>query len=253
MKYPEVTRLYKFRPYDENSLTMLINGTIWFAKPDSLNDPFDCKIPFDNHINPHELENFLPRYKNFKGISDKQLEEEIQKIHDSKGRLKKEFENIWNIVIHEADEQLNNSGVFCLSQSSTNILMWSHYAESHRGFCVEFIRNSQNDLGDYEKTRRVQYSSDYPTVSPLSPDAFDLKFFTKSKDWKYEKEWRLINEEGNVRKPFPGDISAIIFGLNMPEPQRKAIKNILFERNKIEYLQAIKVKNKFDLEIINAD
>ncbi len=249
MKYPKIKRLFKYYAYNVNSLSVLINGRMWYAKPDSLNDPFDCRIPFNSNINTQDLANFLPRYQKFKRITDKQLEEEMQKMLDPKGRLDKKYEKIWAVLLHEADEQLSNSGVFCLSQNSSNILMWSHYADGHKGFCVEFVRNSQNDLGDYEKTRRVQYRSDYPTVSPLSPDAFDLKFFTKAKDWKYEKEWRLINEEGNVEEALPVDISAIIFGLNMPAPQRETIKNILSERQEIEYRKAVRIENEFKMKI----
>ena len=141
MKYPEITCLYKFYPCNENSLSVLINRTVWFAKSDSFNDPFDCKIPFNNYINLQELENFLPRYKNFKGIPEKQLEEEMQKIRDSRGQVDAEFRKIWSIVLQAADDQLRNSGVFCLSQCNTNILMWSHYADNHKGFFIEFARS----------------------------------------------------------------------------------------------------------------
>lgn len=250
MKYPEITRLYKFYNYNEQALSVLINKTVWFAKPESLNDPFDCKIFFDNSINLQELQNFLPRYMNFKGISEKQLEEEMQEIRGSRGQLDPEFIKIWGTVLKAADEQLTNSGVFCLSQCNDNILMWAHYADNHKGFCIEFERSSQNDLGDYEKTRDVKYRPDYPTISPLSPYAFDLKFFTKAIDWKYEKEWILINEKGDIALPLPGDISAIIFGLKMSSQNKTTIKNILFDNPNIMYRQAEKVPNSFKLKIV---
>jgi hypothetical protein len=63
----------------------------------------------------------------------------------------------------------------------------------------------------------------------------------------------MLNEEGDIELPIPGDISAIIFGLNMPKPQRKTVKNILSDSHEIKYLQSIKVKNKFELEIIDAE
>ena len=132
MEYPEITRLYKFYTYNENSLSVLINRRGWFAKPDSFNDPFDCQIDFDNCINLQKLDDFLPIYRNYKGISEKQLEEEMQKIRDSRGQIDAEFKEIWSKVLKRADEQLRNSGVFCLSQCNTDILMWSHYADHHK-------------------------------------------------------------------------------------------------------------------------
>jgi hypothetical protein len=249
MKFPEITNLYKYYVYNVNSLSVLINRRVWFPKPDSFNDPFDCNIPFDNHINLRELENFLPRYKNIKGLSEKELDEEILKIKNERGQVEGEFKEIYSNVLKVADEQLRNSGVFSLTQCNNNILMWSHYADHHKGFCIEFVRSPQNDLGDYEKTRRVKYPPNYPIVSPLSTDVFDLKFFTKAIDWKYEKEWRLVNEEGNMEKSLPGDISAIIFGLRMPDLHKKAIQKIMSDLPDIKYCQPTKVLNQFKLKI----
>lgn len=141
--------------------------------------------------------------------------------------------------------------MFSLSQCNNNILLWAHYADDHKGFCIEFERKSQNELGDYETTRRVKYRYRYSRLSPLSPNAFDLKFFTKAKDWKYEKEWRLVNEVGDKEILVPGDISAVIFGLRMPDPHKENIQNIMSDLPDIKYRQAMKVPNKFKLKIIN--
>ena len=79
------------------------------------------------------------------------------------------------------------------------------------------------------------------------------------------KKWHLVSdgcsrcskpsddEKGDIELPLPGDISAIIFGLNMHQAERKKIKNIFSEDQEIIYLQAIKVKNKFKLEIVGAE
>ena len=135
--------------------------------------------------------------------------------------------------------------------------MWSHYSDCHRGFCIQFVRSSENDLGNIEKTRPVSYSCEYPSPDSYTENGmegiYDELFFTKAKGWGHEKEWRMLNEKGDIELPIPDDISAIIFGLKMLTPQRKTVKNILSDRHKIKYLQAIKVKNKFELEIIDAE
>jgi hypothetical protein len=134
--------------------------------------------------------------------------------------------------------------------------MWSHYADSHRGFCVEIERQPQNKLGDYDITCRVNYSVDYPSLNFFSSEGnenlFADIFLTKSEDWKYEKEWRMINEEGDKEVCFPGKITSIIFGLNMPENQQKTIRNILSDINEIIFFKANKVQKQFKLEIIDA-
>ncbi len=248
MKYPEITRLYKFYAYNVNSLSVLINRAFWFTKPDSFNDPFDCKVPFDNRINLEELRRFLPRYRRYRGISKKQAEKDIQQIIDSKGQADTKFTEVWSIVLKAADEDLRNSGVFCLSQCNTNILMWSHYADNHKGFCIEFVRGPQNVLGDYDKTRPVKYRAEYPVISPLSLKAPDLKFWSKAADWKYEKEWRLINPQGDIEIPLSVEIFAIIFGLDMTERHKTTIRNIV---PNTRYRQCTKVSNQFGLKIVD--
>jgi hypothetical protein len=72
-------------------------------------------------------------------------------------RIKKSFENV--------RKRQMNYGVFTLSESNSNILMWSHYADNHMGFCIEFSRTSENDLGDPEIAHAVEYSNNFPAIN----------------------------------------------------------------------------------------
>ncbi len=244
MKYPKITRLYKYYACNEHSLSVLKNRAFWFAKPDSLNDPFDCKVPFDNRINLEDLRRFLARYRRYRGISKKQAEKDIQHIIDASGPIDEEFAKVWSNVLKEANENLRISGVLCLSECNSSILMWSHYADNHKGFCIEFVRSPQNDLGDHDKTRPVRYRSQYPVITPLNPKAYDLKFYRKAADWKYEKEWRLLNIQGDITVPLSVEISAIIFGLNMAERHKSTIKRII---PNIRYRQCTIARNQLHL------
>jgi hypothetical protein len=38
------TQLYKYRPVNEFTKDIVCNSRVWFAKPATLNDPFDCQI-----------------------------------------------------------------------------------------------------------------------------------------------------------------------------------------------------------------
>jgi len=62
MEYPQVKYLYKYCAYNTNSLSILINKKIWVAKPESFNDPFDCKIEFTlPKINSKAFRKYLNR------------------------------------------------------------------------------------------------------------------------------------------------------------------------------------------------
>ena len=56
---------------------------------------------------------------------------------------------------------LNNRSYYCISASNNdeilcdNIQMWSHYADSHKGFCIEYDLNKLIDKG----TELVKYIS----------------------------------------------------------------------------------------------
>lgn len=82
-------------------------------------------------------------------------------------------------------------GIICFSQTPDNILMWSHYADSHRGMVIEF---DETTFG--KNLTAVEYENDRAIYSPV----FDVGGFEhlvrvtkrKSEQWSYEKEVRLI-------------------------------------------------------------
>ena len=240
MEYPKVKHLYKYCAYNPNSLAILINKMIWAAKPEALNDPFDCKIKFT----PPEINS---------GVFSKYLKQKGR----STGNRQNDYEIFLKGLQTFEDKDINKLGVFSMSQINDNILMWSHYANQHKGFCIGFVRNNDNLLGDIEKTQPVEYDCNYPEVDPLDENGnhglsiFTKMLFTKAKNWEYEKEWRLVYAEGDKEEPLPAAISSIIFGLRMPEEHRVTIRNILAGQSNIRYQQAREVEYQFRLEIVD--
>ena len=234
MEYPLVTHLYKYRGYNTNSLSILINKKIWLATPETFNDPFDCNIKFKSEINPEVFSKYLEQT----GI-DTDYNTFLEGLN--------EFRN----------KDIKKLGVFSMSQINDNILMWSHYANQHEGFCIEFVRSSNNLLGDIEVTRPVDYHFNYPEVESLDldgnidPSIFRKMLFIKAKDWSYEKEWRLTYDEGNTEEQLPADISSIIFGLRMPEEHKNTIRTILADQPNIRFQQATEEEYRFRLKIVD--
>ena len=112
--------------------------------------------------------------------------------------------------------------VLCLTHQYDNILMWSYYSQSHKGYCFQF---SYNDLIDKIKKIKVSGLCIYggvnynkkrpPQKSKVNYFSFtDLKFyinatFTKYLEWRHEKEYRFViisqnfikeNDESEVKK-----------------------------------------------------
>lgn len=247
MLYPDVTRLYKYCSYNKNSLHFLINRKIWFSNPEYFNDPFDCKYQFKTDTDKAEFENYARKH------NPERLEELMSFINDDDE--KEVYNKIVAKLTYDVYEELKKAGVFCLSEHNNNILLWSHYADAHKGFCIEFERckDRDNDLGDYRTTRRVEYiPRDYEKVTVLNEKSWDMKFFTKALDWEYEREWRLINEKSEETGRLPGKITAIIFGLRMCSEHKKTIKEILSDLPNVNYYQAEEVPNQYRIKIVDA-
>lgn len=134
---------------------------------------------------------------------------------------KKTFINSVSNVLKEVKDSIY---VSCFSKRNDSILMWSHYADKHKGVCFEFDRPS-NDFYDvrYSKKRNT-FNLYYITSIVLGQILknyqnrkikFDYKnflsdndvmfkkvmnpFLVKSLDWEYEDEVRcvLYNKEDN--------------------------------------------------------
>ena len=136
-------------------------------------------------------------------------------------------------------EEFSQMGIACFSENMDNILMWSHYGDGHRGFCLEFD-TSFEPFRNIEKIHQVIYSNIYPFASPT--DVVFLPFMpltpliTKSLQWQYEMEWRMINFNGNTSLNYdPKALSGIYFGCDMPIEYRKRIINALKDSNPALY------------------
>lgn len=86
--------------------------------------------------------------------------------------------------------------------------MWSHYADSHKGICLEFDIKRGGFF--YNNPLPVQYRKRYPKFELSDYQDEENMMFTmhqqaictKSVLWKYEKEWRVIADDGCGLKKF---------------------------------------------------
>ncbi len=145
---------------------------------------------------------------------------------------------------------MKQMGVLSLSEINNNILMWSHYSESHTGFCIEFERTDSNELGNWEHCAPIIYDQTLPIYNPVDLEKKETVtqiLLTKSDLWSYEKEWRIIAKKGNQTHPLPGNITGIIFGYKMPIEKRREIALIL--GSTVNYMEATKSLTKFEVDI----
>lgn len=197
--------LYKFRDWgNTNHQKILSESQIYFATPLEFNDPFDCKIiPRYDLLNDNQkkmkLEEFLrldnPNWSN-------------NKIKVKAQRILKEKKYDVEYLSREGEPSirgvLSSIGIFSLAGNKTNILLWSHYANSHKGFCVGFNKELllNNIKEEWMKIKippifnRITYQKEYPKIIPTPQinikDFVEKPLFTKSIVWNYEEEFRVI-------------------------------------------------------------
>jgi hypothetical protein len=240
MPCPE--RLYKYQPLTAYSLAGLVNGSVWLSKASALNDPLDCAITIDRG----KLEE-----------SVRQATLDAGAIAPAVGQLdirssdRKAFEQFRSQVL----DLLQNMGVCSLSAVSDSLLMWSHYAQHHRGFCVEYDSSEGTRLR--ELAREVLYSDDTPSFSAKDittcdgESALHKLWLTKASCWSYEREWRVIMAEGNKSFQAPSTILSLAFGARMPESDRRMIAFALRNERQIAFKEAKLIEGKYKLEIVD--
>lgn len=230
---------------------LLLENEIYYARPASdFNDPLDCR-PIFKKINIHSKEYVNYLKSRLTSLSKQQIKQVVRRDRQSRARVEAElavgFKEMRRIIAEE-------SGVFCLSEVFHNILMWSHYADSHKGVCVQFLASDRQD--HFGWARPVTYSRQYPTVYPIrdwfNDDVLlEKTFLTKSLDWGYEKEWRsvLYKKSPGVRRFKEENLTAIILGANVSSELKDAVMSWIQARKVKPFVYQAKLKRgEFSLE-----
>jgi Protein of unknown function (DUF2971) len=135
-------------------------------------------------------------------------------------------------------------GVYSLSQTPTDELLWAHYGDSHRGFCLEY------DLETLLKYKlkgeglfTVAYDDHVPTVALTdlndltTSDSPLLKKFigTKSRRWEYEREIRVVTGEPGLFEYDFRALKAIYFGARASVRLKRMTMRLMAGRGLVYY------------------
>jgi hypothetical protein len=224
-------RLYKYRSFSVNSLRLLTQAEIYYSDPKAFNDPLDCNPTVKVDVDRASLERLCHKLLVNSGVNEGEAAESIKDFRDMSAeygnqktdRHVKRYLNeklLASEIKRLYDAEMGRKGVFSLSETWNSPLMWSHYADEHRGICLEYDTRHIPHPGiaavDYSSPRSVKASDLIKWKIEGSSEAerrvHNRYFFAKSPQWQYEKEWRDIGQSsGVVETSFP--ITAIHFGL----------------------------------------
>lgn len=170
----DIPSLYKYMPFRKEFFENLY---LRCTPRSALNDPFELR-PSDKYLFYHVL--------NFYGLPADKKDKELLDFNS-------DFYN----------KAFNRIGIVSFSETNDNLLMWSHYADNHRGMVVAFDTSHDFFIKDGSKSRqlgRVHYRKDRMKALPQRLKyGFHMSdstriYFEKSDEWIYEKEHRLMSD-----------------------------------------------------------
>lgn len=242
-------RLYKYRAHNEFTEDIIQRNRVYLASPDDFNDPFDCKVPIRFEATKNELmDKWLRAARMMEPNTPlKQLRQRVKHVFNDPNYHKV----MRQYMVKRQREHVTNFGIFCMAEKCDNILMWSHYSDSHRGLCLEFDTSL---LAEYEP-RRINYSDNYPKLNYFKSSDEDLDIgliFSKSSAWAYENEWRICLSEVKERfLEFQEEfLTGIVFGCECANKTYDHYIRLCKGRKKqIKFRKAFKRPGAFALEL----
>lgn len=236
----EIPKLYKYRSFIRDRINTpsgeqkpkwqheLFDGMISPAPPTVFNDPYDCDLVIEGSF-LHEKaarELYIETVEQWKALTE-QEKQLLRTTEDWKTALESILQmslsdslatNLMNCINNSFQELKRDFRVACFSQVKDSILMWSHYAENHTGFCIEYDFSHsplKQHLHPVQYTKERKFipgtfaNSDGAMANHIIYEAALHKF----EGWKYEEEWRCVFHRHNLN-PFPFDISRYYFDVH---------------------------------------
>ncbi|ELO1492347.1 DUF2971 domain-containing protein [Salmonella enterica] len=259
--------LYKYREMNARNLLSLRKREIWYSVGRNFNDPFDCTLNVPvNLMSGSSMLSFIHKNTSAKKLLDAKLitTEQIERTAlnyivqaqqlVNSGRIN---EHPLSPIIDILFASLQRSFVCCFSKNATNHLLWSHYADSHRGYCLRYKKEillhdiKPHLYGDvvYDDTS-IDLISAVDDFSNISRDII----FRKSSCWAYEDEVRLIHNDiaeneasvSKVEVHTEEALDCVILGYSFDMSKLDELK-AQFSNNEVKFKKIVRSSNSYKL------
>lgn len=229
-----IKKLYRYRSFDTKMINDysyihqdMINiekwkfeafeGLVYPSSPLYFNDPYDCEFCFqadalesilDRETYLHLLERrfSLKQEEKNRILYSDNIERAMQIVLQAHGgKLSDSWMNILESGLSGCLNKIKDAvRVVCLSEVYDSMLMWSHHAQNHTGFCIEYDFEEKDMF--YKHLHPVVYTKERYAVSKIDVLDGNKEFLykttcRKSDVWSYEKEWRIITANYNKVMP----------------------------------------------------
>lgn len=235
------------RHYND-TLSIFRNRTLWFSNPKELNDPFDST---------HDLRELVKTVRaSLRGNNIK-----LMSSCDMPGAH-----------VHHSMDTNGECRILSLCGHVDNTLMWSHYADGHKGLALgfnftddeifkykyvdvsydqtfsEFFTEAEMDHANYFDIKRSSQEKAESRASYMRNlnKIPHIRYRIKGKDWRYENERRFLikKSDGDCAKgqavPYsPKSLKYLVFGVLAEPKLKQEIRAILADSdwNHVEILE----------------
>jgi hypothetical protein len=266
--------IFKYRKINDNTKNNLINNELFFSHPEDFNDPFDSKIEV-------EYKGTIKDWYYWASIRNLDKKVIDQRIKD--GMIIEVESGIFEFNQTKKDKLLkdpkNYYKICCFSETNLSIMMWSHYADSHKGICLCFKTQKVGNghLREFfipesmSLSPSILFPVDYHKPKPKIINMLALSktkeyeklmdfHIRKHQDWKYEKEHRQLihyvneTEKGFTVKYRKEYLEGIIFGLKAKREEIDEICDIisiyyLWQGIKVNFYSTHEIQGEFAIEV----
>lgn len=253
MKNDQPQRIYKYRSlsgeYGREAIeNAIIHHRLYWQSPLEFNDPFDCDPIFYFGDSERQRQAFIrngPRST----LTGPRVER-MRQIADLKRRP---HEAMAQVLRNEWPNWMAETAVTCFSGKNDDLLMWAHYADSHRGVCLIFDESIEDDFF----TLSVSYESVRPraNICTMGPaDIMKVTLLTKSTHWEYEDEYRIIAyRKLRGYKNFPSKcLVGLVLGAKISADDEGFVLGLLTKRASLEVYRAQIDSSQFKINIVAA-
>jgi hypothetical protein len=210
--------MFKYQSFDEHSRSNLKESIIYFNRYDFFNDPFECWcIENNGYPDPVKNRNRFLSVINTWGFTVNR-ESEALEYYEEYVREISHFPGIINA-------KKESARIACFSSEPDNLLMWSHYADGLRGFCLELddmaFATSQPEKYPVE-IHQVKYRTSPPSIDTVAYSiAYDMWWHSEDINEGLKAQYEL-DEKVLATKPFPWAYEAEVRAITHIETQTES-------------------------------
>jgi Protein of unknown function (DUF2971) len=235
-------QIFRYRSINDFLWQELELSQFYCCSPQALNDPFDCRIDWRASLS--------------RALASPDVADDRR---DQLATISEMF---------LAGTPPSEAGVCCFTCKVDDPLMWSHYADSHRGVCLlyeiphDYFMSRYSPEADkdffFVGGAPVRYQSnafhdwlvagdlDSPHPGSVAENALTVLFTVKAPEWGHEEEYRIITRRPGKMAFEPGFLKQVVFGFGTPEQHRRLVTKVARRSNRDVVLSEVRRSSDSD-------